>query len=697
MAKPRPDAGQKKNVFRPDIQGLRAFAVLAVIADHLFHWPAGGFVGVDVFFVISGFLITGLLIREHEKTGTISFTNFYKRRVKRILPASVLVLLVTAAAAWLVFPANRARETTVDALWSFFFAGNWRFATEGTDYFQEGMLPSPLQHYWSLGVEEQFYFVWPWVMLLVYWLLARRGLTSARVILGWIMGGIILASFGWAVFETTTSPTWAYFSTFSRAWELGIGALLAVASPILSRIQGSLRPVLGWLGLAGMFASLFLITAGPEFPAPAAAFPVLCTALVIASGSGQPAQGMFALTNRAAGYIGDISFSLYLWHWPIIIILVAFLPSDSALYYGVALGLTAALSVASYHFVENPLRHFELASTKRQRRRQVSTRTANIALGALAVMTAACVTFALNDPRHVVDQADAQTGPSSFEQLAAERAAEEKAHQTCFGAASTQTDADCAGLLDDSLTPSIDDYADDNGSGYECWRGEGEEFQDCTIGSAKDDAMRIAVIGDSHAASMLPAISEKALANNWSIDVFVGWGCQWKKHADTDDCRSELEKVQEKLLAKDAYNAVITTAKRRDPGQEADSASAGFAEVWEPVAERGTKVIAIADVPAVSQRALECLTRVGFNVKDNDCATPKDEALAGTDPLIAAVETVSGAALIETTDYFCDLSSCPVVIGNAIAYRDSAAHITGTYAKTLAPFLEQDLKAALKG
>lgn len=162
-----PAPGGRRHPHRRDIQGLRAVAVLAVFLDHLAGWPRGGFVGVDIFFVISGFLITGLLLREYERTGSISFRSFYARRVKRILPASVLVLAVTTVLASLLFPLTRTLSTIGDALWALGFAGNWRFAVSGTDYFQEGTLPSPLQHYWSLGVEEQYYLLWPLLMVVV--------------------------------------------------------------------------------------------------------------------------------------------------------------------------------------------------------------------------------------------------------------------------------------------------------------------------------------------------------------------------------------------------------------------------------------------------------------------------------------------------------------------------------------------------
>ena len=240
----RPKAGPRR-----DIQGLRAFAVVAVVLDHLVDWPRGGFVGVDVFFVLSGFLITGLLLREHERTGRISFGDFYRRRVKRIVPAATIVIVATVVASWFVFTSARFGSTLGDAVYALLFAGNWRFALQSTDYFS-AQTTSPLQQYWSLGVEEQFYLVWPLLLLAVFAVMARRGGTArqARKVVGAVLGVVVLASFAWALYETAAVPDRAYFSTFSRTWELGVGALLAVAAPLLARLPGHVRPVLSWTG-----------------------------------------------------------------------------------------------------------------------------------------------------------------------------------------------------------------------------------------------------------------------------------------------------------------------------------------------------------------------------------------------------------------------------------------------------------------
>jgi peptidoglycan/LPS O-acetylase OafA/YrhL len=231
IAGPAP-ANVRLSPVRPDIQGLRAVAVLAVLAHHLFGWPAGGYVGVDVFFVISGFLITGLLLREIGSSGRVSLGNFYRRRARRILPAATVCLAVTVAAAWLVFRSARFDSIADDASWSLLLVSNWHFAAAGADYLGAIAPVSPLQHYWSLAVEEQFYLCWPPITVAIVGLSQLRGVQRTRVgtILAGVLVIVVICTFLLAVFETVGEPTWAYFSTLSRVWELAAGALLAAST-----------------------------------------------------------------------------------------------------------------------------------------------------------------------------------------------------------------------------------------------------------------------------------------------------------------------------------------------------------------------------------------------------------------------------------------------------------------------------------
>ncbi|WP_440711469.1 acyltransferase family protein [Herbiconiux sp. YIM B11900] len=364
--------------FRADIQGLRAFAVVAVVLAHVTGWPAGGFVGVDVFFVISGFLITGLLLRDAERYGRVSLRRFYATRIRRIAPAAVVVLAITVAVAWFLFNRPRFWETVTDAVSSLLLVVNWRFAAEGTDYFHAGDAVSPLQHFWSLSVEEQFYLVWPGIVLLLVLIALGRGgrggagagggggadadaadraarFRRVRLLVGGALVVIVGASFALAMLQTGSSPILAYYSTLTRGWELGVGALLAVALPVLARMPAALRVLLGWLGLAGVIASFFVISDALPFPAPWAALPVVATALVIAAGAGGPQRHLFPLVNPVSRFFGDISYSLYLWHYPVLVFALMLLPEGNPATVPIILGLGLALASVSYYLVEQPL------------------------------------------------------------------------------------------------------------------------------------------------------------------------------------------------------------------------------------------------------------------------------------------------------------------------------------------------------
>src|SRR3984885_13468000 len=305
--KPHDSPEDRRLRHRADIQGLRAVAVLAVIAYHMAGWPKGSFVGVDIFFVISGYLITGVLVREFESRQTISFLGFYARRIKRILPAGLFVIGATLCATRVLAGIDRYHFAAKDAIAAVLFAANWRFAHTGVNYFNQALPPSPLQHYWSLSVEEQFYFVWPWLMLgllligfrLRFW---RR--EHARLVAGAATALISAVSLWLAFAPTASNPTVAYFSTFDRAWELGLGALIAIAARPLGRWDPRLPLLVALAGLLGVLVSLFVVRSSPGFPAPWALLPTLSTAAVLGAGAGLQSRSLLPLTNPVSQYLG---------------------------------------------------------------------------------------------------------------------------------------------------------------------------------------------------------------------------------------------------------------------------------------------------------------------------------------------------------------------------------------------------------
>ncbi|WP_323794528.1 acyltransferase, partial [Nocardioides sp.] len=320
--------------FRGDVQGLRAIAVIVVIAGHAgVSFLPGGFVGVDVFFVISGFLISQVLLDEVASSGRISLRDFYARRARRILPAATLVLSVTVVASLVWLSAVDALRVVSDALWASVFAANVRFADVGADYFAAEQAPSPLQHYWSLAVEEQFYLVWPLLLLGLLWVARRRvapqpvhgaalSPTRGTIVIGLVV--VAACSLTYATVATAADPVSTYFSTPARAWELAVGAALAgVARPLAGRLTLRARGLLATSGLLAVTVACARYDAGTSFPGPAALLPVLGTAAVLLAGSGgHPVESR---ATRALGVgplrvVGDWSYSLYLWHWPLLVV-----------------------------------------------------------------------------------------------------------------------------------------------------------------------------------------------------------------------------------------------------------------------------------------------------------------------------------------------------------------------------------------
>lgn len=707
----------QKTQKRRDIQGLRAIAVIAVILDHLLHWPSGGFVGVDVFFVISGFLITGLLLREHDKTGTVSFKGFYLRRVRRIMPAAVTVLAVTACVSFLLFNGARAQQTVTDAAWSLFFSANWHFAAVGTDYFQASGPISPLQHFWSLAVEEQFYFVWPWLMLLIFFLggrIAKWDNTRAHKAIAIAMSLIVAVSFAWALVDTMVSPTVAYFSTFSRAWELGIGALVAVFGSLFTRIPRAVRPVVAWIGIAGIVWSVFNVRTDMAFPAPWAAAPVLATALVIMAGTGGDQRFLWPLTNRGTSYVGDISYSLYLWHFPVIILLASLVMEDSPLYIPLAVVLMVGLAVAAYHLIEKRILDsiwldysYKANLVRRQRRHKgrkpVKLRTQLVALGVLTVAAVGVSAYALAAPRTAtavalpVPSADAVNGaPATVTALSARTASIQTALSTKDWPA---------------LTPDLDSLESKGRGIVSCQFGPkdalpSEADVDGKCLNGEKAASKLAVlVGDSYAAAISPGVIDALGPDGWKVIVLTKNSCPAISIAvkleggEAYPGCTDFQKFAAAQVGRLAPDMVILSSWNGQIVEHLASGASGAAALseWKAAFQASTssysqmaaKVVAISPPPH-GKNLQECATPLSH---PSDCRSPVTDSFLS---FVAAEQSAVGAVgkqsakYVSMLDWFCTAGQCPPFIGANPVYVDGG-HLTNTAAKAIAPLLKQAL------
>jgi peptidoglycan/LPS O-acetylase OafA/YrhL len=675
---------EKSTRVRRDIQGLRAFAVLAVIADHLTGYPAGGFVGVDIFFVISGFIITSALLREHDRTGRISFADFYRRRARRILPVSTVVLFATVVASYLVFRPGAALSIFTDGVAAFLFSANWRLAITGTDYWAADGALSPLQHYWSLAVEEQFYFVWPVLIVLALTiapkLLRTRKPTS---VLGLVLAGLISISFAWALFDTSNSPTWAYFSTFSRAWELGFGALLAVCAPVLHRLPGRLRPYISWLGIFGALASLSLIDSESGIPAPGAVLPVVAAGLVIAAGTGGESKYLWPLTNPLSQYAGNLSFSLYLWHFPVIVLLQPFFSDGGRLYSGLVLLITAVLSMISYHFVENPVRR----SRWLERKTRPKIRPQFLALGAATVVAGLVIVT-------VAIQPAAQADPS------VDGASGQWTDQTALTLA---IDASLDADEWPELTPSIDSVKSD-GAPLEdrlgCSHVTVADLESCNflmIGATKSAV----VLGDSTGITLLPTV-RSALGDDYNVRGLTMAACVnldveinfEEKETQKACAEHKADSVAEILRTKPDLVVISTMYGYIDDMASGTSGRRGGTE-WEAgttaliqkLAPSGAQIVIVGS-PPLGKSISTCATKVST---PSDCAGTISTSFRVVTEANENAAASTGAGFINTRSWFCnDWDECPLFIGNTPVKRD-AVHTTRQYAEMIVPLFQDEL------
>lgn len=710
--------------FRTDIQGLRAVAVLIVFADHLFGWPGGGFLGVDVFFVISGFLITGLLLREYEKTGHISFRSFYVGRLKRIVPAATVVLIFTIAFSWALFTQQRAISVSWDAFWAFLSGANWNFAIAGTDYFQQGTAVSPLQHYWSLSVEEQFYFVWPWLVLGLLVLFAwfvRITEKRARLIAGSAIGIIVVVSFGGAMIQSTEQPTAAYFSTFTRAWELGSGALLAIAAPFFVKMPSALRPVMAYIGLLGIIVSCFVITPTTVWPAPGALVPVVATVLVIASGIGKEARFLFPLTNPVSVFVGNISYGLYLWHFPMITLGRAYYPDmpGSLVYIGI---VAVGFAVAQYYAIERPIWKSPLWAKTGPRtwKQWWFDHEEQIRFGGLGGLVT--FTLAVAGVAFLPVSAPAQSAmpvPTPARSAMAVAAPVESA-TPASPARTAVSDAVAAAVSASrwpALTPSLNEIGPN--SKVDAWVKDGclalygtntgaeEVAARCVYGSANAEKTAV-LFGDSIATSWLPAV--QAALPGWRIDVWTAAECPAasvsSKRGDGSpfpECAAFRDWVVKKIGETKPELVLVSqsteTLKRLTSKAVGDMAvaelTAGLETTVSMIAPNAGKVAVLDAPPAVSASITECATSVSTPASCLTSYSGDDKANAKV--AADAVAGVPNAIHVETVEFFCaGGGQCPA-FADGIIMRPDKNHLTQEYSKYLGPALGEALSPAITG
>ena len=643
----------EKTAIAPEIQGLRAIAVALVVLFHI--WPdlvPGGYVGVDVFFVISGYLITGQLARMAFRDGRIALGDFYVRRIRRLLPAATVVLLATAIGTVYYLPPFRWEDTAQQIAASALYVQNLFLARLSVDYLAAEQAATPVQHYWSLSVEEQFYLIWPLVMIAAIAAAQKLSLPLLRVFFVALLA-IFAASLAASVLLTSAEPAEAYFVTHTRIWELALGGLLAF---VISRLGAGpkLRAGLVLTGLAAIAAAALFFSTKTDFPGLAALLPTLGAVLVITGGN--VSFGWFrGLDAAVLRYIGDRSYSIYLWHFPLVTFNLVRRDAFGVWNGAAILITTLVISHLSYRFIEMPFRHPKRPGEKR-------AFAFGLASIVVCLVGAALVRNAVAVPEvSVIEANDARyPGPAVL--------------------------LDGAPVPDGvAWAPPLEALGKNVPAVYElgCHQNtRSAKPVSCSFGK-RDGSETMVVFGDSHAAQWVPALERIALEQGWHVLTFTKSSCPFARidmrvrNKPYPSCSQWRENAIAAI--KDLKPGIVFTAqKARDiPGQDMVGA---IESVWRELAATGARVVAIDDTPEIPFDPAECLS-----VTPERCSVPLAEALK-TDHFAEAAGAVAGVKVVDMTDAICGPTTCEAVVGNMIVWRDTH-HLSATYAAALAPVL----------
>ena len=659
--------------FRPDIEGLRAVAVSIVLVAHAgLGFGSGGFVGVDVFFVISGFLITSLLVREVERHGTISLLGFYARRGRRILPAAAVVIVVVVVASAFLFTPVRREAVTADAIASSLYFVNWRFVAESVDYFGGETAQSPLQHYWSLAVEEQFYLLWPLLIIAATTWWAGRG-RSTRTALIAVIGVLTGVSLAYSIGFTGTSGGEAYFSSFTRAWELGLGGLLAVLPAV--RLSGRSSTLLASAGLMAILAATLLYDPSTRFPGSAALLPCLGAAAVIAAGTADRHLRLLALAP--VRYAGRVSYCLYLWHWPALIFAAEARGELSPALGAAVVAASFIPAVLTHHMLERPI----LASRPIAMRPRFA-----LALGLACTAGGLLASGAVN-----ASQPEIKTLRTVKGAQAAERGRPPQQAAIALKPDPLEAGADKGRLEADGCLAKRDAL----------------KSEECAYGPP-ESKRNVVLFGDSHAMQYFPAIEGIAKRKGWRLTGLTKMGCpiaditvfnpalqapypqcdEWRAHAlDRIEAIDDLDLV---IVSSASFYSAVEGGRKITGERNNAMLEAAYASTLERLRKTGAKIVVLLDLPHAPFDVSECVS--GELDSLSKCAFEKREAKNSDPHDIRAAASVPGINTIDPTKVICPDDVCWPVVGDALVYRGSN-HLTATFAESLRQFMRAELPA----
>jgi peptidoglycan/LPS O-acetylase OafA/YrhL len=665
----------RKPTFRPEVQGLRALAVLMVVTYHVWLGRVSG--GVDIFLLISAFLLTLSFVRKVEAGASLNLLRHWLHLFKRLLPAAVVVILGVLAGTWLILPQGRW-PVILDQAWAaLLYRQNWLLADTAVDYYaQQHAAASPLQHFWSLSIQGQVFILWPLVFAasaVVWRLLRHRYNASYRALVAVAFAGIFVASLAFSIDQTATNQAYAYFDTRTRLWEFALGSLLALGLPHLKPGK-FLRVVLGWAGLVAMVSCGLLLTVDRAFPGFVALWPTLAAAAIIVAGQSGSRFGVDRLLSwKPLVSLGDNSYALYLWHWPVLVLALAATGVESPnLIQGAAIiAVSVVLAVLTTRFVEKPLREWRWPQVRTWRTAVVVVACCALLAGPVAVwqtsLTAEEAATAAQ-PRELTPGAALLT-PGN---------AAAPAPQGRIIPGPTALDNDWAGIQAPCVGPNA--TPDPALAGCRQAVPSGETTK------------RIVVLGDSHAQQYLAALAPIAEARGWELVTLLMPACRFGAESETRNAECNASnRASAAYVLEHRPDAVFTVATLTHEEAPFETEVPAYLEGVQPIAEAGIEVVGIRDNPRFAINMPECVQRHGADAAA--CNPPLNESLVEPSPLEGYRGKVDGLHLMDLSDFICTGGICPAVVGNIYVYKDDN-HLSRTYVESMIPMFEERMLAA---
>jgi peptidoglycan/LPS O-acetylase OafA/YrhL len=653
---------------RPEIQGLRTVASLLVAVYHIWLGRVSG--GVDVFFVVSGFLITRSLLGQLEREGKVDALKFWARLVQRLFPNALFILLVVLAGTVLFLPQFRWPSTFDEILASTFYFENWQLATGAVDYLARDNAKSPVQHYWALAVQGQFYFLWPWIFQFARLLSDKLKIERLRALRA-VFVSLFILSLGYSITRTHTDQAFTYFDTLARIWEFSMGAFLAVwRVPVLGNFT---RTWISWLGLLMIVLCGVLLRVSTLFPGYAALWPTSAVALILIAGAAPPTRWSATrlLGSKVLSGFGDVSYAFYLWHWPLLVFVQYFSEKNEVgSGYGLLiLLLSALLAYSTTRWLESPIRSSALATTKPF-------------LFGLSLLTPNLLALGLWGGWMMY-----RTGQTD---------GFDSTHYP--GARVVRPGAQWTQVKEYPVLPSPLEVKDSlpkiYGDGCHQTH-KGTEPVSCEYGDPRANEVW-ALVGGSHSAQWLPTLEPIAKNRHFKIVSFTKSSCRFglpqipgKPGTKSYACEVWSSNVVKKLVALKPKFAFMTATIGHGPKEVIPPA---YPRRWRQLAELGINVIAIRDNPWFMFDVPECVEKWGRD--SSKCSRQRSDVLASYDVLHSRKDIPKNVRFLDFSDYFCQGAVCPPVIGNMLVYRDKH-HITTLYASTLTEVLEKELTSIL--